>query len=111
MKATARGTAAVLYALLSVLALGVLAILFLPPPSLSLIAQTPGAALTLGTLLSLGLVSAALGALLWRAAQLPVLALRILALSLPVVAIGWNLVAPVLWMVPLLFVWRASVAT
>src|SRR5882724_2961577 len=109
MKTTARATAAILYASLGLLALGVLAILLAPPPSpsWSLITSTPGAVLTMGTLLSLGVVSAALAALLWSGVRIPLLALRILALSLPVAAVGWNFIAPLFWVVPLFFVWRA----
>jgi hypothetical protein len=113
MKTTARATAAAIYALLGLLAFGVLAILLTPPPlpSWSLIMSTPGAALTMGSLLSLGIVSAALAAVLWRGVQLPTLVLGILALSLPVLAIGWNLIAPLFWFAPLFFVWRAVAAS
>jgi len=112
MKTGARAIAAILYALLGLLALGALAILLVPAPrSWSVIVSTPGAALTMGVLLSLGVVSAVLAFVLWRAGRLPVVALRILALSLPVVAVGWNFVAPLFWVVPLLFVWRADAAS
>jgi hypothetical protein len=106
MKATARAT---LYALLAIFALGVLAILLLPPPSLATITETPGAALTMGALLSLAIASAALAAVLWRAIPFPTVALRILALSLPVVAVAWNFVAAMFWVAPLFLVWRARV--
>jgi hypothetical protein len=108
MNATARATAAALYALLAVLALGVLAILLVPLPPLSVVAQTPGAALTMGALLSLFIASATLGIVLWRGIRFPVVALRTLALSLPVVAIAWNFFAPMFWVVPLFFIWRAG---
>jgi hypothetical protein len=108
MKAGARAAATTIYSLLAVLAFGVLAVLLVPPPtpSWSLIASTPDAALLMGSLLALGLVSAALAFVLWRRVQLPVIAVRALMLSLPVVAIGWNVVAPLFWVLPIFFAWH-----
>jgi hypothetical protein len=61
----------------------------------------------MGALLSLFIASGTLGIVLWRGIRFPVVALRTLALSLPVVAIAWNVVAPMFWVVPLFFIWRA----
>ena len=108
MKVGARAAAATIYGLLAILAFGVFAVLVVVPPrpSWSLIAATPGAALLTGSLLTLGLVSAAVAFFLWRRIQVPVIALRALMLSLPILAIGWNVVAALFWVLPIFFAWR-----
>lgn len=111
MPATAQATAAALYALLAVLAIAVLAILLTPVPSWTALSSTPGAALTTGALISLAVVSATLGIILWRGIRVPVAVVTTLALSLPVIAVAWNLIAPLLWAAPLFFVWKSSKTT
>jgi len=61
-----------------------------------------------GSLLALGLVSVALAFLLWRRIPVPVLALRLLMLSLPIVAFGWNVIAALFWALPIIFAWRTK---
>jgi hypothetical protein len=110
MRAGYGTTAAALYALLALLALGALLLFLMPPPqvSWSLITSTPGLALLVGTVSSLGIVSAALAAALLRPMKFSATALRTLALALPAVALGWNVLAPLFWLVPVFFVWRAT---
>src|SRR5262245_62169914 len=113
MKTSARATAAAIYGLLALLAFGVLGILLTPPPPLSasLVATTPGLGALIGTLLTLGAISAALAVVLWRRVRVPTVTLRILMLSLPVLAVGWNFVVPLFWVVPVFFAWRSQGGT
>jgi hypothetical protein len=113
MKVTDRTAAITLYLLLALFALGALALFLTAPPekSWSLITATPGATLLVSTLSALGVVSFGIAALLLRRPPRSALALKILALSLPVVAFGWNLVAPVFWLLPVFFVWRSASAS
>ena len=105
--------AGILYLMLAAFALAVLA-LFLPPSrslSWSLLASTPEALVLAVTLVVLALISVALGSVfLWRRPRtsVEVRAVRTAAVALPIIALGWNVLAPLFWLLPLVFAWRAA---
>jgi hypothetical protein len=108
MRMKKRTIAAMLYAVLGFLAFAVLAIFVAPEAPLPVVASNAGAMLLIGVLASLGAGSVAMIGLLLRGAALPVLVIRLVAVSLPIVAVGWNVVASVFWLLPLYFVWRSE---
>ena len=113
MKTANEVTAGVLYLMLAAFALAVLGLLLSPPPpfSWSLLVSTPDALVLSVTLVSLALISRALATILlwWRPkTSLGVRTLKITALALPIIAFGWNVLAPLFWLVPLAFTWRVA---
>jgi len=91
----------------------VLAMFLMPPPtpSWSLLTSVPGVPLLIAVVASLGVISLCMSALFfWPRSRLKALdrSLKIVAYALPVLALGWNLLAPVFWLLPVFFVWRAQ---
>ena len=110
---TDRLVAATLYAMLTVLAVGGLFILLSPLSGMSwsTIVAVQGAMMLVTILASLGVLSFALAIVLLRQRSLPHrvgVLLQAIAGALPILAFGWNVMAAVIWLVPLLFIWRAS---
>ena len=107
-----RVTAAALYLLLTVLALGALGLLVTPLSSTSWAALTsiPGSKALVIVLATLGLLSLVVACVLVikRASLIPLRwPVKTIATALPIVAFGWNFIAPIFWLLPLLFIWRS----
>jgi len=113
---TDRVTAGILYLLLAAFALAVLIIMLMPPPPVSwaLLVSVPEMLFLLVTLASLTLLSVAMALVFLRRRPQVYLrgrTLRVLVLALPILALSWNWVASVFWLLPVLFAWRAAGAT
>ena len=109
---TDRVTVAVLYVMLGGFAFAVLGLLVPWPFSWAVLSAVPGAKAFLIVLscLGLGSIGLALFFLVRRhpTGKLPRLPLMAAGVALPVLALGWNFLAPLFWIPPLFFVWRAS---
>ena len=98
--------------MLALFAVAILIIMLLPPPPVSwtLLVSVPEMLFLLVTLASLAAVSLGVALVFLRRGRQAYLrgpALKILVLALPVLALSWNLVAPLFWLLPAFFAWRA----
>ena len=113
---TDRFAAVILYAMLGGFALIVLAF-FVPSPTVTAWAafrSTPGASVLALVLISLALGSLGMAVLSLRPHKAPKaspLLLKVVAVALPIAALGWNMIAPLFWLMPVFFVWRLSRVT
>jgi hypothetical protein len=109
---TDRITAGVLYLMLGGFAFAALGLLLPWPFSWDALSAVPGAKAFVIVLSCLGVVSIGLALIFLvrrhPTAKLPLLPLIVAGVALPVVALGWNFLAPLFWIPPLFFVWRAS---
>jgi hypothetical protein len=109
---TDRITAGVLYLMLGGFALAALGLLLPSPFSWDALSAVPGAKAFFIVLSCLGVVSIGLALIFLvrrdPTAKLPHLPLIVVGVALPVLALGWNFLAPLFWIPPLFFVWRAS---
>jgi hypothetical protein len=109
---TDRVTAGILYLILGGFALAALA-LFVPWPfSWEVLSSVPDAKVLAAVLSGLGVASVAL-ALVFLTRRHPISKLPnwpslTVGVALPLLALGWNYLAPLFWILPLIFVWRAS---
>ena len=109
---TGARTAGILYLVVAALPLGTLAILLIHTPEISLrdYFSAPGMKPLLATLIFLGASSVVMGALLvsrTHAARYH-FAIGVLIAG---VAFTWNIIAPLFWVLPLLFTWQARTRT
>ena len=111
---TDRVTAGILYLMLAAFALAVLIIMLMPPLSWALLVSVPEMLFLLVTLASLTLLSVAMALVFLRRTPQVYLRgrpLKVLVLALPILALSWNWVASVFWLLPVLFAWRAAGST
>jgi hypothetical protein len=108
--------AGILYMMLAMFALAVLVIMLMPPPPLSwaLLVSVPEMLFLVTTLASLTLVSVAMALVFFRRkpqAYLNGRPLQVIVLALPLLALSWNWIASLFWILPVFFALRAASST